>query len=88
MFHWEKTLVAMTSGHPYTPTEHWLRPGSERSAVGQKKIEELQQQLAYMQNDVNARNVLDQKLRRIQEFEQEKRNAEEKVLVSSLVWIN
>ncbi|XP_060598598.1 uncharacterized protein LOC132752305, partial [Ruditapes philippinarum] len=71
----------MTSGSKYTPTEHWYVPKTgDRSTIGQKKIDELQRQILKMENDRKDRELLRQKLDRLQAVQDEKREVEDKVL--------
>ena len=75
----------MTSDSRYTPTEHWYVPKKgDRSTIGQKKIDELQRQIMQMENDCKERELLRQKLNRMQAVQDEKKEVEEKVLVKSL----
>ncbi|WAR27398.1 hypothetical protein MAR_013102 [Mya arenaria] len=68
----------MMSDRGYPGREDWHRRGSQE--VGQRKIAELQRQIASMEIDMRERADLVHKLNRLQQIEEDKRIVEDKVL--------
>lgn len=70
----------MMSDGKHTPTKEWYYIKSDRSAVGQRKIEELKKQILLMENDVKERQALIHKLNLLQNLQNEKKDFSDKVL--------